>query len=120
MSEERTINDAKTGDVVTLYGTRWTVIGFIDRPSALLEREDVFDMPLNQRTHHAVTLGTDHARQFKLEDPVEELIQSFWRSRGEGDGCDLIDMARWLFASGKIDRRTPSIVKEQIPPHSAE
>ena len=58
---EKTVNDAKTGDVVTLYGTRWTVIGFLDRPAALLEREDVSDMPVNQRTHHSVILGTQHA-----------------------------------------------------------
>ena len=78
---EKTVNDAKTGDVVTLYGTRWTVIGFLDRPAALLEREDVSDMPVNQRTHHSVILGTQHAEDFKLPDPAKALVEK-WEETG--------------------------------------
>lgn len=72
MSEGKTvktmnsIKDVNTGDVFTLVGTPWTVIGFIDRPAALLERVGCEETPTNHRTHHTVIFGTDHARQFKF------------------------------------------------------
>lgn len=67
----RTINDAKTGDIVTCDGTRWRVIGYTARPTALLEQVGCERMPVSTRTHHCVTLGSLEAREFFLS-PIDQ------------------------------------------------
>lgn len=74
---EKTINDARTDDVVTLHGTRWKVIGFTATPSALLEREGCEDSPVNLRTHHTVCLGSRHADDFKLVEQRQSFLAGF-------------------------------------------
>lgn len=61
------INNAKTGDIVTLTGTEWRVIGFIDRPAVLVERVGCEDTPINHRTHHAVVLGSPFSEEWEMK-----------------------------------------------------
>lgn len=61
-----TVNDAKTGDYVTLAGARWQVIGYHDRMTALLAKEGCEQMPVGQRTHHSVCLGSMESRDCLL------------------------------------------------------
>lgn len=62
----KTINDAKTDSIVSLYGTPWRVIGYSADKAAMLERVGCEEMPVNNRTHHTVILGSLHSSQFKL------------------------------------------------------
>lgn len=62
----RDINSAETGDIVTLTGTPWRVIGFVDRPAALLERVGCEETPTNQRTHQTVVLGSPWSEDWKM------------------------------------------------------
>ena len=87
---EKTVNDAKTGDVVSLYGTSWKVIGATGTPGALL----------------VVCLGSPHAEDFKMEDPVKALVGA-WHEQGPVEWApDTIaaveSFARHLIDTGRI------------------
>ncbi len=61
------INSAEVGSIVTLIGTPWRVIGFIDSPAVLLERVGCEEVPTNQRTHQTVVLGSPFAEEWIIE-----------------------------------------------------
>ena len=97
---EKTINDVKTGDIVTLHGTKWLVMGYVDRPAVILERVGCECTPVNQRTHHVVVLGSEHAKEFKLKhSDMEEaaVIADQWRD----DGCTVADIVLLAIKRGR-------------------